>query len=211
MMQRKIILSDKIDQARSDRAFAKAANVRVIRATMLSMAAKNQPGERCWFALQVLTGSEETVQKSLEIGNVEHALPIWKGGKKYRRGMLIARPDKVAVPGYVFVRIVVSPAALAGLLRIDEVYGIVGGTEKPLAIPDESMSAFIAICACGELPKDKASAGIEVGMTMAIKDGPFATMEGAVLEVNAIAALLEITVGNNVAKVSMPLAFLLIR
>jgi transcriptional antiterminator NusG len=211
MMQRKIILSDKIDQARADRAFAKATKVRAIRASMLSMAAKNQPGERGWFALQVLTGTEETVQKLLENGNVEYALPIWKGGKKYRRGMLIVRPDKVAAPGYVFVRIVVSAAALAGLLRLDEVYGIVGGTERPLAIPDKSMSAFIAMCACGELPKDKASAGIEVGMAVAIKDGPFAKMEGAVLEVNAVAALLEITVGGNVVKVSMPIAFLLIR
>lgn len=211
MMQRRVILSDKFDQARADRAFARAEAKRRISATMLSMANKNLPGERGWFALQVLTGCEKAVQKLLDDGQVEHSVPVWKGSKNYRRGMLIARPDKIAVDGYVFVRIVASAAAVVGLLRLDGVYGIVGGTEKPLTIPDESMNAFIAMCACGKMPKDKAPADIEVGMTVAINDGPFATLKGAVLEVNASAALLEITVAGNVAKVSMPLAFLLIR
>jgi len=171
--------------------------------------ADDYPDDARWYCLQVAPNREEAVEKLLLDCDVMAVFPIWKGAKVYRRGMLIARPDKPAMQGYVMVRMVHSAGAVMGLMEVDDVLGIVGGKVMPHSIKDKEMHDFLALCATGKLPKPEANEAFEVGDKVRVADGPFITFRGVVAEVSGRAAVVEIAASSrHTARISMPLAFL---
>lgn len=169
---------------------------------------EDYPDDARWYCLHVAPNREEAVEKLLQDSDVMAVFPIWKGAKVYRRGMLIARPDRPAMQGYVMVRMVHSAGAVMGLMDVDDVLGIVGGKVMPHRINDREMNDFLALCATGKLPKPETKQTFEAGDEVRVSDGPFITFRGVVAEVSGRAAVVEIASGRHTARVSMPLAFL---
>ncbi|HTO29635.1 MAG TPA: transcription termination/antitermination NusG family protein, partial [Pararhizobium sp.] len=130
-MQRKITMGDKVDLARAFPALERAANLTRIKATMLSMASANQPGQAHWYVVHTAERREKSVYERLAEEKISAYLPLVERGRIVRRGRVVDLTPGPALPGYVMVHLVPSAAAFCGLRHIDGVIGVVGGLHAP--------------------------------------------------------------------------------
>lgn len=135
-MQRKITMGDKIDLNTLLPKLERAAHLRRIKVTMITMAGTNQPGKRGWFCLQVRDRSEAAVEKRLIDASVRALVLRDEGEIVVRRGRKWERPPQPWVPGYVMVSCVPSAAAFTALRGVEGVVDIVGGIGSPWEIRD---------------------------------------------------------------------------
>ncbi|MEJ6845108.1 transcription termination/antitermination NusG family protein [Sinorhizobium fredii] len=195
-----------------------ADRMRTINANMLSMASANQPGEKGWFVLQVVAGREKAVENTLKEKGVFAYLPLIRGGKKVLRGRVVPCSDRPALPGYVMVSVVPSPAAFAGLSRAQSVEGILGGAERPHRVPDETMNRFKALL--GEwIEADAEREVFSKGDWVQFDEGPFAGFKGYLTKIRklvpvrgmkpiGIEGVVMLEVGGKQMPVTAPLALL---
>jgi len=212
-----IIDDERIDPVRMAKAWARD-EWRTIRANMLSMASANQEGEKGWFVLQTFSGCEKGVEKHLAEQGVMAYLPLISGGKKVVRGRVIQCADRPAMPGYVMVSVVPSAAAFAGLARVRNVEGIIGGAERPLRVGEETMRRFKILL--GEWTETQAHAqAFSVKDWVLFEEGPFAGYRGRITKIRkmvpvrgmkpiAVEGRVEVEIGGKVTSISTPLAFL---
>jgi transcriptional antiterminator NusG len=218
-MQRRITMGDKFDLERALPALAKAADLRRIKATMLSMASANQPGTKGWYCLHVRPNTETTVEKQLIEAEIEALVLRDEGEEVVRRGRKYFRPPVAWMPGYVMVRCVPSAAAFVALRYQEGVLDIVGGMENPWQIRDRYLIEFQDIIN-QRVADEKAAAVAEearkahpfkVGDAAMITSGPFAGFECVVgLERKGRISRREVstTVFGRVFNVTLPLASL---
>ncbi|TCN30321.1 transcription termination/antitermination protein NusG [Sinorhizobium americanum] len=223
-MQRKIyrgtpviINDERIDPARMARAWVKD-EMREIRANMLSMASANQPGEKGWFVLQVVSGREKAVENLLREKGVMSYLPLVQGGVKMVRGHKVRSPERPAFAGYVMVSVVPSAAAFAGLVSVRNVEDILGGAQKPHRVSDETMSRFKIML--GDWAEATARAkDFNKGDWVEFDEGPFAGFKGHIVKLRkmvlirgekpvAVEGVVEVDIGGRVSSVTTPLALL---
>lgn len=138
-----------------------------------------------WFCLRVMTGREIAVEDALEKAGVE-ALVVRRKGKPYfLRGRVREVPDKPVIRGYVLVRCLELPAAISGLVRVDDVIGIVGGPMRPYRADAESITRFKQMAAEGKYDhRDPVKEKYDVGSKVRVCDGPFASFPGVVTAVD---------------------------
>lgn len=223
-MQRKIyqgvpvIMDDpRVDPTRMAKAWVKDG-MREIRASMLSMASANQPGEKGWYVLQIASGREKSVENVLREKNVLAYLPLVPGGTAIIRGRKVQRLDRPALPGYLMVSVAPSPAAFAGLARVRGVDGMLGGAEHPHRVSDEIMSRFkIKI---GDLAEMAAHAReFKKGDWVEFEEGPFTGLKGHIVRVQkmvlirgekpvAIKGEVDVEIAGRLTRVFTPLALL---
>lgn len=115
-----------------------------IKATMLSMAAGNQPGKREWFVIETKHKQEKLVEDTLRKAGVEVFLPLENIGQQVVRGKLTNDVMRPLLPGYVLVNIVYSPAAVCGISRVEGVAGFVGGMISPHRVSEKEVYRFKA-------------------------------------------------------------------
>ncbi|MBO9125473.1 MULTISPECIES: transcription termination/antitermination protein NusG [unclassified Rhizobium] len=219
MQHRTITMSDKVDMSRLWTKLDRAAQLRTIKANMLSIASANRNGEKFWFALRIMTGREENVEKVLLGAGVELIFPKTKAKEMKRRGRMITIPPRAALPGYMFVRCVFEPAAISGLKAIDDVIDLVGGG-NPIRIGEKELMHF----------KGKAERGaydtstpvpdnFAEGVAVLVSDGPFKGWEGVVGKRNGKGRKgdedegnipVDINQAGAVARIFLPLAMLVI-
>ncbi|MBD9372101.1 transcription termination/antitermination NusG family protein [Rhizobium sp. ARZ01] len=185
---------------------------------MLSMAGANQSGERVWFVLQTFANKEKAVENTLRAAGVLAYLPFIPGGKKVRRGRVAHCADRPALPGYIMVSFVPSPAAIAGLLRVKFVDDFVGGAEKPHRIRDETMNRFKVLL--GEWSDVKAHAeAFAAGDWVRFDEGPFVGYSGHISRIRkmvlvrgmrpvGVEGVVEVEINGKRSSITTPLALL---
>lgn len=147
--------------------------------------ADDYPDSAAWFCLQVRPRAETAVEELLCDVNVQAIVPRYNAGTVKRRGRLMVANHLPAMPGFILVRCVYSPAAVQGLLNFDRqkrVVGIVGHPENPHKIKHEIVEKFVNDLGNGRFdvrPKEHAS--FNCGERVRIVDGPFTGFSGEVV------------------------------
>ncbi|NTH50495.1 antitermination protein [Agrobacterium rhizogenes] len=217
-MHRTITMGNDFDMARLMPVLEKQANLRAISARMLHLASANQSGERHWYVLETFASCERAVEKRLSDENIRAYLPMIDGGKAVVRHRVVQRGARPALPGYLLVSIVPSPAAFVALANLKQVVGFVGGTEKPHPVSDEDVSRFKI--KLGEYDANSAhSEAFAKGDWVRFDEGPFIGFSGRIMKIRkmvvmrdlkpiGVDAVVEVSFGDQVKTISTPLALL---
>lgn len=165
-----------------DRAWSKserAIEQRRLDAGLLAAATKHVPGTRRWFALRTIGVSELELCERLIDSDVDAVVPKKKVQVKRRfqpRGAKVVH--KPVLRGLVFVCLVPSDAAFAGLLRLRGVSAVIGANGRPQPIGDGEMRSFMDLADAGAFDERFSPTGLQVGSKVKIRVGTFADVEG---------------------------------
>ena len=164
-----------------------------------------QPGD--WYVIHSYAGYENRVKTNLEsrimslnmedyIFQIEvptHLVTEIKGGKKQ------VVNEKV-LPGYILVRMDLTDESWAVVRNTPGVTGFVGLSSKPSPLPFGEVASLLAPPPAEGSPAAQAAAAkktspeYEVGESVTVMDGPFATLPATVNEVNSVTQKLKVLV-----------------
>ncbi|MFD9944067.1 transcription termination/antitermination protein NusG [Nonomuraea sp. NPDC059023] len=166
---------------------------------------RGQLGE--WYVIHSYAGYENRVKSNIESRNVSlnmedyifqvevptHTVQEFKSGKKV--------PVKERVlPGYVLVRMELTDESWAAVRNTPGVTGFVGLSNKPSPLSLDEVAKLLAPEPSEEAKqtKTKASAGptveFEIGESVTVMDGPFATLPASVSEISPESQKLKVLV-----------------
>ncbi|WP_210187599.1 transcription termination/antitermination protein NusG [Rhizobium rhizosphaerae] len=188
------------------------ARIRVEQIGMASQRiADDYPHLARWICLKVVAGRELAVEKELRALDVHAALPKRKGQEMRIRGRIIPPKDLAAMPGYLFVRCVVTPASVLGLLHFDprkRVLGILGGAEKPFFIPLKNIKKMLGKAEAGDYDDRGGPVPFQVGERVRLDDCPFGDVPAKILSVDERRSRVdvEVIIFGRPTSVSMALA-----
>jgi transcription antitermination factor NusG len=137
-------------------------------------------GTETWYGLHTRSRHEKVVAQRLEESGVATFLPLvtevhsWSDRKK-----------SVQVPlfsCYVFARLVASRAERLRVLRVEGVFGLVGGKGEGIAIPDEQIAAVRSVVE-GELSWSS-HPFLKIGQRVRIRSGALDGLEGVLVQRN---------------------------
>jgi transcriptional antiterminator NusG len=171
--------ADRIDLARCSVASDRVMDRRRIDARLLAAAALDVEGQRRWFALRVVGSSEIELRDRLTDSRVDAVVPVRTAPVKRRFGggsrKVVHRP---VLGNLVFVNIVPSDDAFAGLLRVKDVTAMVGAAGRPYPIGDREMNGFMDLAQAGAFDERATATGIKVGSEVRINVGAYADFMG---------------------------------
>ena len=142
-----------------------------------------------WYIIHVYSGFEKKVRESvLEqaaqkglTDSFEEILVPMQEVIEVRRGKKVPTEQKF-FPGYVLVKMELNDETWSLVRNIPKVTGFLGGSGKPQAIPEaEALRIHQQIQEGTEHPKSTVS--FEIGEQVRVADGPFASFNGTVEEV----------------------------
>ncbi|MFI7697218.1 transcription termination/antitermination protein NusG [Nonomuraea sp. NPDC049655] len=163
------------------------------------------PGE--WYVIHSYAGYENRVKSNIESRNVSlnmedyiyqvevptHTVQEFKSGKKV--------PVKERVlPGYVLVRMELTDESWAAVRNTPGVTGFVGLSNKPSPLSLDEVAKLLAPEPTEEAKKatTKAASGptveFEIGESVTVMDGPFATLPASVSEISPESQKLKVLV-----------------
>ncbi|MFI6501878.1 transcription termination/antitermination protein NusG [Nonomuraea typhae] len=166
---------------------------------------RGQLGE--WYVIHSYAGYENRVKSNIESRNVSlnmeeyiyqvevptHTVQEFKSGKKV--------PVKERVlPGYVLVRMELTDESWAAVRNTPGVTGFVGLSNKPSPLSLDEVAKLLAPEPTEEAKqtKTKAAAGptveFEIGESVTVMDGPFATLPASVSEISPESQKLKVLV-----------------
>lgn len=211
-MQRRFTGTD-IDLGRTDRAMWRAEVAQAER-ERLREAAVRTGGDSPWIALFVWSGHERSVENHLRTFDIESLVPMRKGPKLRRHHRVLPAKDQPVLVGYVLVRCRLAPDALKPLRAIEQVRGLVGGTEKPHRISHDEVMRFNALAGQGAYDwelENRPRVIFRKDEKVLIDAGPFKSFPGTVLTCRPDGkgdAVVEVQVFGRSTPVLMPLALL---
>jgi transcriptional antiterminator NusG len=163
------------------------------------------PGD--WYVIHSYAGYENRVKTNLEsrimslnmedyIFQIEvptHQVTEVKSGKKQT-------VNEKVLPGYILVRMELTDESWAVVRNTPGVTGFVGLSSKPSALPLGEVASLLAPAPAEGSPAAQAAAAkkstpeYEVGESVTVMDGPFATLAATVNEVNSVTQKLKVLV-----------------
>jgi transcriptional antiterminator NusG len=163
------------------------------------------PGD--WYVIHSYAGYENRVKTNLEsrimslnmedyIFQIEvptHLVTEVKGGKKQT-------VNEKVLPGYILVRMDLTDESWAVVRNTPGVTGFVGLSSKPSPLPLGEVASLLAPAPAEGSPAAQAAAAkkvspeYEVGESVTVMDGPFATLAATVNEVNSVTQKLKVLV-----------------
>jgi transcriptional antiterminator NusG len=163
------------------------------------------PGD--WYVVHSYAGYENRVKTNLEsriqslnmedyIFQIEvptHQVTEIKSGKKQT-------VNEKVLPGYILVRMDLTDESWAVVRNTPGVTGFVGLSSKPSPLPLSEVASLLAPAPAEGSPAaraaeaKKASPEYEVGESVTVMDGPFATLPATVNEVNSVTQKLKVLV-----------------
>jgi transcriptional antiterminator NusG len=167
---------------------------------------RGQPGD--WYVVHSYAGYENRVKTNLEsriqslnmedyIFQIEvptHEVTEIKGGKKQQ-------VNEKVLPGYILVRLELTDESWAVVRNTPGVTGFVGLSSRPSPLPLGEVASLLAPApAEGTVAAKTAEAAkistpeFEVGESVTVMDGPFATLPATVNEVNPVTQKLKVLV-----------------
>ena len=153
-----------------------------------------------WYIIQAYSNFEKKVAESIEEAarqkGVEHLfeqviVPVEKV-VEVRRGRKVDAERKF-FPGYVLARIEMTDEAYHLIKNTPKVTGFLGADNKPLPISDKEADRILNQVQEG-VDRPKPSVMFEVGESVRVSDGPFASFSGTVEEVDEERARLKVEV-----------------
>ena len=109
-----------------------------------------------------------------------------------RRGQKV-NAERKFFPGYVLVKMDMTDQAFHLIKNTPKVTGFLGADQKPMPIPDKEAERIIHQVQEG-IERPKPSVSFEVGETVRVADGPFASFSGTVDEVDEERSRLKVSV-----------------
>jgi transcriptional antiterminator NusG len=163
------------------------------------------PGD--WYVIHSYAGYENRVKTNLEsrttslnmedyIFQIEvptHQVTEIKSGKKQT-------VNEKVLPGYILVRMDLTDESWAVVRNTPGVTGFVGLSSKPSPLPLGEVASLLAPAPAEGSPAAQAAAAkktspeYEVGESVTVMDGPFATLAATVNEVNSVTQKLKVLV-----------------
>src|SRR5580692_7371055 len=143
-----------------------------------------------WYIVHAYSNFEKKVAESIR----EHAAQQGLSEKfqeilvpteqviEVRRGRKV-NSERKFFPGYVLVRCELSDDVYHLIKNTPKVTGFLGADKKPMAIPDIEAERIKGQVADG-VERPKASIRFEIGENVRVADGPFASFNGTVEEVD---------------------------
>ncbi|NDU75650.1 transcription termination/antitermination protein NusG [Actinomadura sp. DSM 109109] len=156
-----------------------------------------QPGD--WYVVHSYAGYENRVKTNIEtrtqtlnmedyifqIEVPQHEVTEIKGGKRQK-------VNEKVLPGYILVRMELTDESWAAVRNTPGVTGFVGLLNKPSPLSLDEVANLLApepeegvAKAAKEQAKAPATVDFEVGESVTVMDGPFATLPATVNEINA--------------------------
>jgi len=166
----------------------------------LRRALEDAPGD--WYVIHSYAGYENKVKTNLEtrisslnmedyIFQIEVPLeevPVVKNGKR----QLVMQKK---YPGYIYVRMDLTDQSWSAVRNTPGVTGFVGLTNKPSPLRKEEVLSILAPVAKKEKKVETVKVQeFEVGESVTVMDGPFATLPATISEINMDAQRLKVLV-----------------
>jgi transcription antitermination factor NusG len=139
-----------------------------------------ETGAETWYALHTQSRHEKIVVQRLHERGVTTYLPLvtevhrWSDRKKSVQMPLFGC--------YVFAKFVPNRAERLRALRVDGVFGLVGGKGEGIAIPDEQINAVRSLVE-GQLPWSS-HPFLKIGQRVRIRSGALDGLEGVLVQRN---------------------------
>ncbi len=204
-------LNDAATSAPTDRqtaALDKARDLSRRSQALLAAAGESEPSRR-WYVLRVMTGHEKDVDIVLGRADVERWLPVESVVPKRRGGMSAKPREAVEVPfwpGYLFVKVAGTDRAMAGLLGVEHVLGILGGALRPAALKDDIILKLQLFLQKDRTARETLLNALKVGHAVRVDSGPFASFEGVVTLLQGFDRVkVEVNIFGRVAPVALHL------
>ena len=153
-----------------------------------------------WYIVQAYSNFERKVAESIKEGVVSKGLDhlfddVWCQPEKVvevRRGRKVDAERKF-FPGYVLVKMELTDETFHLIKNTPKVTGFLGSEHKPIPISEAEANAILHQVQEG-VDRPKPSISFEVGETVRVSDGPFASFNGIVEEVDEERARLKVEV-----------------
>ncbi|MCR9074191.1 MAG: transcription termination/antitermination protein NusG [Alphaproteobacteria bacterium] len=153
-----------------------------------------------WYVVQTYSGFEKKVAQSIneqveqmELGDlITDVLVPTEEVIEMRRGVK-ATTERKFFPGYILVRMQLTDETWHLVKSQPKVAGFVGGKGKPIPITDAEATRLLKQVSEG-VDRPKPSVTFEIGEQVRVADGPFATFNGLVEDVDEERSRLKVAV-----------------
>lgn len=153
-----------------------------------------------WYVVQTYSGFEKKVAQSIneqveqmELGDlITDVLVPTEEVIEMRRGVK-ATAERKFFPGYILVRMQLTDETWHLVKSQPKVAGFVGGKGKPIPITDAEATRLLKQVSEG-VDRPKPSVTFEIGEQVRVADGPFATFNGLVEDVDEERSRLKVAV-----------------
>ncbi len=153
-----------------------------------------------WYIVHAYSNFEKKVAESIEekakqkgLSHLfEKILVPTEKIVEIRRGRKVDAERKF-FPGYVLVRATLTDEAFHLIKNTPKVTGFLGSDSKPVPIPDSEAERILSQIQEG-VERPKASVSFEIGEQVRVSDGPFASFNGIVQEVDQERSRLKVEV-----------------
>ncbi len=144
-----------------------------------------------WYVLRAITGKESKVKEYIDaaIGNgafggyVAQVLVPTEKVVQVRNGKRIVA-DRILYSGYVYVQAAMVGEICHALRNVPNVVGILGGMDNPVPMRQSEVDRLMGNVESENVEIDT-SFSFLVGEQVKVTDGPFASFNGVINEVNA--------------------------
>lgn len=153
-----------------------------------------------WYVVQTYSGFEKKVAQSINEQVAQHELEDLISEVlvpteeviEMRRGVK-ATTERKFFPGYILVRMELTDETWHLVKSQPKVAGFVGGKGKPIPITDAEATRLLKQVSEG-VDRPKPSVTFEIGEQVRVADGPFATFNGLVEDVDEERSRLKVAV-----------------
>ena len=153
-----------------------------------------------WYIVQTFSGSEQKVAETLKDkikkqqleNKIEEVLVPIHEVTEVSRGKRVQRKKKY-FPSYVLVKIEMNKELYHMIKNIQKVTGFLGTTGKPVPVSDKEIDKILGNIKEGSLiPEPRVS--FDIGEQVKVCEGPFASFNGLVEEVDEEKSRLKVSV-----------------
>jgi transcriptional antiterminator NusG len=153
-----------------------------------------------WYVVHVFSGSEKKVAQSIREqatsygleDQIEDVLVPTEEVTEIRRGAKVSSERKF-FPGYILVKMELTDQSWHIVKSQNRVTGFLGGQGKPVPITDAEADRLIKQVTEG-IERPRTDIMFELGEQVRVSDGPFASFNGYVEEVDEDKSRLKVTV-----------------
>ena len=153
-----------------------------------------------WYIVHAYSNFEKKVAEAIRAGaaqrgladQVEEILVPTEQVMEVRRGRKVSAERKF-FPGYVLVKCELSDQVFSLIKNTPKVTGFLGADNKPMPISEEEALRIKGQVADG-VERPKPTIMFEVGETVRVADGPFASFNGLVEEIDEARSRLKVAV-----------------
>ncbi len=154
-----------------------------------------------WYIVQAYSNFEKKVAEGIRSAaeekglgeQVEEVLVPSDTVKETRRGRT-QEVERRFFPGYVLVKMVMNDQTFHIVNNVPKVTGFLGSGKKPLPVSQKEVDRILGQVEESEAAPARPSVLYDVGETVKVIDGPFASFSGVVEDVDEEAARLKVSV-----------------